>query len=63
MTKITESAIEKCTIERLEKQGYQYIYAPSIAPDLSAPGEAPACAFSHADRRQAGSETPESVVQ
>jgi len=27
MTKITESAIE-C----LKKQGYQYIYAPSIAP-------------------------------
>ncbi len=30
--KITESAIEKITIELLEKQGYQYIYAPDIAP-------------------------------
>jgi len=29
--KITESAIEKFTIELLEKQGYQYIYAPDIA--------------------------------
>ncbi len=27
MYKITESAIEKFTIEPLEKQGYQYIYA------------------------------------
>jgi hypothetical protein len=26
--KITESAIEKFTIELLEKQGYQYIYLP-----------------------------------
>ena len=31
--KITESEIEKIAIELLEKQGYQYIYAPSIAPD------------------------------
>ena len=61
--KITESSIEKFAIGLLEKQGYQYIYAPSIAPDLSAPGEAPACAFSHADRRQAGSETPEREIQ
>ena len=30
--KITESTIEKFTIELLEKQGYQYIYAPDIAP-------------------------------
>ncbi len=30
--KITESRIEKFTIELLEKQGYQYIYAPDIAP-------------------------------
>jgi hypothetical protein len=29
--KITESAIEKFTIELLEKQGYQYIYTPDIA--------------------------------
>ncbi len=33
MTKITESEIEKFAIELLEKQGYQYIYASSIAPD------------------------------
>jgi type I restriction enzyme, R subunit len=31
--KITESEIEKFAIELLEKQGYQYIYAPDIAPD------------------------------
>jgi type I restriction enzyme R subunit len=37
MTKITESAIEKFAIELLEKQGYQYIYAPSIAPDSEMP--------------------------
>jgi len=36
MNKINESAIEKFAIELLEKQGYQYICAPSIAPDLSA---------------------------
>ena len=29
--KITESAIEELAIELLEKQGYQYIYAPEIA--------------------------------
>ncbi len=33
MTRITESAIEEFAIELLEKQGYQYIYAPDIAPD------------------------------
>ena len=33
MSKVTESAIEKFAIELLEKRGYQYIYAPSIAPD------------------------------
>lgn len=32
-TKITESAIEKFAIELLEKEGYEYVYAPSIAPD------------------------------
>ena len=37
MLKITESAIEKFAIELLEKQGYQYIYAPSIAPDSDTP--------------------------
>jgi type I restriction enzyme R subunit len=31
MNKITESAVEQFTIEQLEQQGYQYIYAPSIA--------------------------------
>ncbi|MEA3437902.1 MAG: hypothetical protein U9R43_15670 [Thermodesulfobacteriota bacterium] len=30
MTKITENAIETFTIELLEKQGYQYIYASVI---------------------------------
>ncbi|MEA2077953.1 MAG: type I restriction endonuclease subunit R [Candidatus Marinimicrobia bacterium] len=35
--KITESAIEKFAIELLEKSGYQYIYAPSIAPDSKTP--------------------------
>ena len=51
MTKITESEIEKFAIELLEKSGYQYIYAPSIAPDLSA------------SNVQAGSETSERIVQ
>jgi type I restriction enzyme R subunit len=37
MTKITESAIEKFTVELLEKQGYHYIYAPNIAPDSETP--------------------------
>ena len=37
MNKITESAIEKIAIELLEKQGYKYIYAPSIAPDSDTP--------------------------
>ncbi len=32
--KIAESTIEKFAIELLESFGYQYIYAPSIAPDL-----------------------------
>ena len=39
-TKITESAIEKFAIELLEKSGFQYIYAPSIAPDSEAPERA-----------------------
>ena len=51
MTKITESAIEKFAIEFLEKQGCQYIYAPSIAPGLSA------C------DAQAGSDTPTRKIQ
>ena len=37
MDKITESAVERFTIEQLEQQGYQYIYAPSIAPDSETP--------------------------
>lgn len=37
MERITESAIEKFAIELLEKSGYQYIYAPSIAPDSETP--------------------------
>ncbi|MBK7055153.1 MAG: type I restriction endonuclease subunit R [Leptospiraceae bacterium] len=37
MNKITESAIEKFTIELLEKQGYEYIYGPTIAPDSDLP--------------------------
>ena len=37
MERITESAIEKFAIELLEKQSYQYIYAPSIAPDSDTP--------------------------
>ncbi len=51
MSKITESEIEKFAIELLEKQGYQYICATSIAPDLSA------------SNVQAGSETSERIVQ
>jgi len=35
--KITESAIEELAIDLLEKQGYQYIYAPDIAPDSETP--------------------------
>ena len=34
-SRITESTIEKFAIELLKKQGYQYIYAPDIAPDAS----------------------------
>ncbi len=36
MTKITENEIELFAIELLEKQGYHYIYAPSISPDSDA---------------------------
>jgi type I restriction enzyme R subunit len=38
--KITESAIEEFAIELLEKSGYQYIYAPDIAPDSETPERA-----------------------
>lgn len=37
MSRITESAIEEFAIELLEHQGYQYIYAPDIAPDSDTP--------------------------
>jgi len=37
MNKITESAIELFAIDLLEKSGYQYIYAPDIAPDSETP--------------------------
>ena len=37
MESITENAIEELAIELLEKQGYEYIYAPSIAPDSDTP--------------------------
>lgn len=36
-TKITESEIERFAIELLEHQGYQYVYAPDIAPDSDTP--------------------------
>lgn len=37
MTKLTESQIENFAIERLRKLGYDYIYAPDIAPDGKTP--------------------------
>lgn len=37
MTKITENEIELFAIELLEKQGFEYIYAPNIAPDSETP--------------------------
>ncbi len=37
MSLITENVIEKFCIELLEKQGYQYIHAPDIAPDGERP--------------------------
>lgn len=33
MHRITESAIEQLTIEKLEALGYQYVYGPAIAAD------------------------------
>jgi type I restriction enzyme R subunit len=35
--KITENTIENFCIKLLEKQGYEYIYAPDIAPDSDKP--------------------------
>lgn len=37
MTRITENHIEQLAIERLEELGYEYIYAPDIAPDGATP--------------------------
>ncbi|MDR4507876.1 MAG: type I restriction endonuclease [Candidatus Brocadiaceae bacterium] len=37
MNKITENTIEEFTIELLKNSGYQYIFAPSIAPDGDTP--------------------------
>ncbi|MCK9454752.1 type I restriction endonuclease subunit R [Sulfurimonas sp.] len=37
MTKITENEIELFAIKLLEKQGFEYIYAPNIAPDSETP--------------------------
>lgn len=40
MTKIIESSIENFAICLLEKQGYQYVYGPTIAPDSDIPERA-----------------------
>ena len=37
MERITENTIEEFAIELLEKSGYQYLFAPSIAPDSDTP--------------------------
>ena len=37
MKKITENTIEEFAIELLERLGYQYVYAPEIAPDGERP--------------------------
>lgn len=37
MTRITEQSIEEFAIEQLERLGYEYIYAPNIAPDGETP--------------------------
>lgn len=37
MTRITEHSIESFAIETLDKLGYEYIYAPNIAPDGETP--------------------------
>jgi type I restriction enzyme R subunit len=37
MERITENEIEKFAIELFEKLGYQYVYAPDIAPDSETP--------------------------
>ena len=40
MTRLTESAIEYLALERLEAEGYRYLYGPDIAPDSDAPERA-----------------------
>lgn len=35
--RITESAIEEFAIKLLERQGYQYVYGPDVAPDSETP--------------------------
>ncbi|MDD2262494.1 MAG: type I restriction endonuclease, partial [Clostridia bacterium] len=37
MKNISENTIESFAIELFEKLGYQYVYAPDIAPDGNAP--------------------------
>lgn len=37
MTRITENSIEAFAIELLDRLGYEYIYAPDIAPDSETP--------------------------
>jgi type I restriction enzyme R subunit len=37
MTRITENIIEAFAIELLTKLGYDYVYAPEIAPDAESP--------------------------
>ncbi|MCO5183443.1 MAG: type I restriction endonuclease subunit R [Anaerolineae bacterium] len=41
-TKITEDAIELLAIERLEAEGYRYLYGPNIAPPATGSGSAAA---------------------
>ena len=40
MTRITENSIESLAVEMLVKLGYEYIYAPRIAPDSTTPERA-----------------------
>lgn len=37
MSKITESEIEQFAVDLLEKEGYDYLYGPDIAPDSETP--------------------------
>lgn len=55
--RITENTIEEFAIKLLERLGYEYIYAPNIAPDLPVRGtqtgtdQAESACAKHADRR------------